>query len=78
MLVCTQRYLEQHGATLSATDKARYVEQQQLVAQIIAAYDEVPSDTDKVASLMQRMQACGPPPPEIAGPVADGVGCVIA
>ena len=78
MLVCTQRYLEQHGATLSATDKARYVEQQQLVAQIIAAYDEVPSDTDKVSSLMQRMQACGPPPPEIAGPVADGVGCVIA
>ena len=70
--------MEQHGATLSATDKARYAEQQQLVGQIIAAYEGVPSDTDKVASLMQRMQACGPPPPEIAGPLADGVGCVIS
>ena len=44
----------------------------------MVAYEEVPSDTDKVASLMQQMQACGPPPPEIAGPVADGVGCTIS
>ena len=63
---------------MNVADKARYPEQQQLVSAIMVAYEEVPSDTDKVASLMQQMQACGPPPPEIAGPVADGVGCTIS
>ena len=36
----------------------------------------------KVAALMQEMQQCGPPPAEIAGPIAglDGLsgGCVVS
>ena len=72
------RYLDTHKDSLSADDLRRYTEQQAIVAQILAAYEETPGDTDKVASLMQKMQACGPPPPEIAGPVADGVGCVLS
>ena len=70
--------LATHAATLSPEDKERYTTQQALVAQILEAYEHSPDDTDKVATLMQQMQACGPPPPEIAGPVADGVGCVVS
>lgn len=69
------KYMKTHSDNLSADEKARYLEQQRLVALILEAYDKTPEDTDKVATLMQKMQACGPPPPEIAGPVADGVGC---
>ena len=72
------KYLATHSDSLSADDKRRYMEQEKLVAQILEAYDKTPDDTDKVATLMQRMQQCGPPPPEIAGPVADGAGCVIS
>ena len=72
------KYLDAHRDTLPAADLARYTQQQDLVVQILRAYEEVPSDTDRVADLMQRMQQCGAPPPEIAGPVADGAGCVIA
>ena len=72
------RYLETHASALSSEDLCRYTKQQKLVARILAIYDETPSDTDQVATLMQEMQACGPPPPEIAGPVADGVGCTVS
>jgi peroxin-19 len=72
------KYLATHGETLSAADRERYAQQQDLVAQILRAYEEEPCDTDRVADLMQRMQQCGAPPAEIAGPVADGVGCSIA
>ena len=72
------RYLATHGESLSEEERTRYTEQQRLVAQILEAYEQAPDDTDRVATLMQKMQACGPPPPEIAGPVADGVGCCIS
>ena len=72
------KYLATHAEKLSAEERQRYEEQQALVGQILEAYEKTPDDTDRVATLMQRMQQCGPPPPEIAGPVADGVGCVIA
>ena len=72
------KYLATHADKLSAEELKRYTEQQELVAQILHAYEHTPDDTDKVAALMQRMQQCGPPPPEIAGPVADGVGCVVS
>ena len=72
------RYLATHGAGLAPADKERYTKQQTLVAEILEAYEKTPDDTDRVATLMQKMQECGPPPPEIAGPVADGVGCCIA
>jgi peroxin-19 len=72
------RYLATHGPSISEKDRKRYMEQQALVSAILEAYDQTPEDTDRVATLMQQMQQCGPPPPEIAGPVADGVGCVVA
>ena len=75
------RYLEEKGESLSAADLARFRKQQQIIGQILAAYDEQPNDPDKVAALMQEMQQCGPPPTEIAGPIAglDALnGCVVS
>ena len=72
------RYLAEHSATLRPELRERYQQQQALVAQILAAYESAPDDTDRVAGLMQQMQQLGAPPAEIAGPVAEGVGCVLS
>ena len=72
------RYLESNRASLKPADRERYTKQQALVAQILASYEEAPDDTERVATLMQQMQQYGAPPAEIAGPAADGVGCVVA
>ena len=70
------------GDSLSSEDLQRFRKQEQIIGQILVAYDEQPSDPDKVAALMQEMQQCGPPPAEIAGPIAglDGLsgGCVVS
>lgn len=76
------RYLSEKGDSLSPADLQRFRKQEQIIGQILSAYDEEPSDPDKVAALMQEMQQCGPPPPEIAGPIAglEGLsgGCVVS
>ena len=72
------RFLEANESTLSADELERYRRQQDLVGQILAAYKEAPDDTDRVAALMQEMQACGPPPAQIAGPVGDASGCSVS
>ena len=71
------RYLASHKESLSEQERSRYMQQQRLVGEILKAYEETPDDTDKVAMLMQQMQACGAPPAEIAGPVADTAGCIL-
>ena len=76
------RYLAEKGDSLSPADLHRFRKQEQIIGQILAAYDAEPSDPDKVAALMQEMQQCGPPPAEIAGPIAglEGLsgGCVVS
>jgi len=73
------RFLSEKGGSLSAADKSRYERQQLIVAQIVAAYEHTPNDTDKVAQLMQEMQACGPPPSELAAPGMPGTdACCIS
>jgi len=71
------RYIAANQSSLSAEELARYRKQEALVGDILRAYEESPEDTDRVATLMQQMQACGPPPAEIAGPVADSAGCAV-
>ena len=74
-------YLAEKGDSLSAADRARFEKQELIIGQILVAYDEEPNDPDKVATLMQEMQQCGPPPTEIAGPIAglDAMnGCVVS
>uniref|UniRef100_A0A7S3VVU4 Peroxin 19 n=1 Tax=Strombidinopsis acuminata TaxID=141414 RepID=A0A7S3VVU4_9SPIT len=73
------RFLAEKNESLSSADRSRYERQQALVARIIEAYEETPNDTDKVAQLMQEMQACGPPPSELAAPGFPGDGgCCIS
>ena len=74
------KYMEEKGDSLSAADKQRFQRQHDIIGQILAAYEEKPNDPDKIATLMQEMQACGPPPTEIAGaPGLDALnGCVIS
>ena len=68
------RYLAAHAGSLSASDLQRYRRQQEIVRQILAAY-EGSGNTDRVAQLMQEMQQCGPPPAELAGATPD---CVLS
>ena len=74
------KYMEEKGESLSAADKQRFQRQHEIIGKILSAYEEEPNDPDKIATLMQEMQACGPPPTEIAGaPGLDALnGCVIS
>jgi len=71
------RYLAAHAEKLRPDDLARYRKQQEAVAAILRAYETEPDNADRIAELMQQMQAYGAPPPEIAGPVADGA-CTVS
>ena len=66
-----------HAEKLRPDDLARYRKQQEAVAAILRAYETEPDNADRIAELMQQMQAYGAPPPEIAGPVADGA-CTVS
>jgi peroxin-19 len=72
------RFLAEKGSSLSSVDRSRYERQQVIVAQIVEAYEQTPNDTDRVAQLMQDMQACGPPPSELAAPglPSDAACCI--
>ena len=76
--VLTPPGLRRCAGSASAADLICGMEELYTYDTILEAYEQAPDDTDRVATLMQKMQACGPPPPEIAGPVADGVGCCIS
>eukprot|EP00729_Bicosta_minor_P015130 gene15130-6090_t len=62
-------YLEEHGATLSKEDLQKYTEQEEVIKEICATYEDDALDTKKqvgkVMELMEKMQAYGAPPQEI-------------
>lgn len=64
-------WLATHSATLAPADRARYTEQQRLVAEIVARFEQPGySDTDPAArdyiwERMQRMQDQGAPPEDL-------------
>lgn len=66
-------WLAQHDATLSDEDRTRYTRQLAVVREICDTYEREPENTDKVVELMQRMQECGQPPPEIVKELGGGV-----
>ena len=57
------RYLAAHAEKLRPDDLARYRKQQEAVAAILRAYETEPDNADRIAELMQQMQAYGAPPP---------------
>eukprot|EP00802_Teleaulax_amphioxeia_P017282 Tamp_17434.p1 GENE.Tamp_17434~~Tamp_17434.p1 ORF type:complete len:281 (+),score=78.25 Tamp_17434:106-948(+) len=66
-------WLTKHGPSLSEEDRSRYTRQLAVIREICDTYDKEPDNTDKVVELMQRMQECGQPPPEIVKDLGGGV-----
>ena len=54
-------------------DRERYKRQNELVNEVVNAYEQQPEvDSERIAELMQEMQACGPPPSELSAPGLPG------
>lgn len=66
-------WLETHKAELSSEDRARYMRQYDFIKQLCHAYETTPDDFQKVVDLMQSMQECGQPPPDIVRELAPGL-----
>ncbi|KAI4598639.1 Peroxisome chaperone and import receptor [Pestalotiopsis sp. 9143b] len=66
-------WMEKNGETLNKEDKERYEEQQRLVAEMVAKFeeptykDENVADREYVVDRMQKMQAAGSPPADLVG-----------
>ncbi|KAH6655664.1 Pex19 protein [Truncatella angustata] len=66
-------WMEKNGKTLKKEDKDRYEEQQRLVGEMVAKFEEPTykdgnaADREYVVERMQKMQAAGSPPPDLVG-----------
>ncbi|ETS81689.1 hypothetical protein PFICI_06691 [Pestalotiopsis fici W106-1] len=66
-------WMEKNGKTLNKEDKDRYEEQQRLVAEMVAKFeeptykDENVADREYIVDRMQKMQAAGSPPADLVG-----------
>jgi len=61
-------------ADMSTEEEAQYRQQHKFVEEILAEYEKEDSDTERVAQLMQDMQECGQPPPQIVKELAGALG----
>ncbi|KAG0570280.1 hypothetical protein M758_6G144800 [Ceratodon purpureus] len=66
-------WLESHKSELSSEDTARYTKQYDFIKQLCHAYETTPGDFKKIVDLMQNMQECGQPPPDIVRELAPGL-----
>jgi len=66
-------WLESHKSDLSSEDTARYKRQYDFIKQLCYVYETTPDDFQKVVDLMQNMQDCGQPPPDIVRELAPGL-----
>lgn len=66
-------WLESHKSELSSEDTARYTRQYDFIKQLCHAYETTPDDFKKILDLMQNMQECGQPPPDIVRELAPGL-----
>lgn len=66
-------WMEKNGKTLNKEDKDRYEEQQRLVAEMVAKFeeptykDENVADREYIVDRMQKMQNAGSPPADLVG-----------
>jgi len=69
-------WMEKNKDSVSKDDLARYKEQQKLVAEIVAKFDEKTykdssvTDREYIVERMQKMQAAGSPPADLVGDMA--------
>eukprot|EP00741_Cyanophora_paradoxa_P002012 tig00000525_g1951.t1 len=67
-------YLEEHPASMIGEEEFnKFQKQYDYVKQICAVYEAGAEDYPKLVQLMQEMQDCGPPPPELLKDVAPQV-----
>ena len=55
---------------LAEEELQRYTRQAALVAELLAVFDRSPQEAERIMQLMQDMQKCGAPPPEIMKDIA--------
>jgi len=69
-------WMENNEAVISKDDRTRYKEQQTLVSEIVAKFEEKTytdsnvEDREYIVERMQKMQAAGSPPPDLVGDMA--------
>ncbi len=79
MYVQYPEWLKRNREQLSADEYARYEKQYRYCLQIIQLFDQEDDDGSggekalKITGLMQQMQDCGAPPPEILQQLAPGL-----
>ena len=67
-------YLEENKHTISHSDRTRYEQQYEHICALVDVYEqEGEEDFSAVVDLLQKMQACGNPPPELVSKMAPGV-----
>lgn len=66
-------WLESNKSELSKEDLARYTRQHEFIKQLCQVYETTPNDFQRVVDLMQNMQDCGQPPPDIVRELAPGL-----
>lgn len=66
-------WLAKNRDSLSQEELTRYTKQLEVVQEICAQYERDPEDMEKVVQLMQEMQQCGQPPPEIVKELGSGL-----
>ncbi|KAK9812106.1 hypothetical protein WJX73_007507 [Symbiochloris irregularis] len=66
-------WLEQHQQDLPAEELQRYQKQHSYITQICHLYETDPGNSTKLFELVQAMQACGNPPPDIVSEMSPGL-----
>ena len=62
------------GGTFTAEEDAQFHRQHEYVRRILQEYEKPEPNSDAVAQLMQEMQECGQPPPQIVKELAGALG----
>lgn len=65
-------WMEAHAAELSASERARYEAQQEVLERILALYDAGGTEHERIIELMHEMQQHGQPPREVMRQLAPG------
>jgi len=66
-------WLERNGASRPAAELDRYVRQHAAIVALCAQYERDASDFPALMALLQEMQACGEPPPEIVEEMSSAI-----
>merc|ERR1712216_842533 len=69
-----KEYFVQQADSMSPTEEYQYRRQHEYVRTILDEYEKAEPDCKRVEQLLQDMQECGQPPPEIVKELASAIG----